>query len=152
MLSWKYNPENYNADGNSYQLVPPGQYRVRIEDAEETISKASGKDMIKLTLKVSGYEGHIWYYQVLDGSTAEKRRNTDNRLGQIFDSFNIPQGDMNLENWKGKVGAANIKNELDNKETMRAVISWFIQRSKQDELPAWQEHPYSEPQPFDVPF
>ena len=138
MIDWKYNPENYNANG--YELIPPGKYRVRIEEAEETTSKASGKPMIKLTLKVSGYEGNLWYYQVLDGSTPEKRANTDNRLGQIFDSFGIQQGDFNLVHWKGRVGAANIKNELDNRETMRALISWFIQREKQDDLPAWQEH------------
>ena len=137
MVNWKFNPENYNAE--SYQLVPPGKYRVRIEDAEEQVSK-SGKDMVRLTLKVSGYNSRIWYYLVFDGTTAEARARTDDKLGQIFNSFELQPGDLNLEHWKGKVGAATIKNELDNKETMRAVVSWFIRRDKQEELPAWQEH------------
>ena len=138
MLNWKYNPSNYNAEG--YQLVPPGQYRVRIEDAEETESK-TGKPMVKLTLKVSGYNGHIWNYVVLDSTSPEAVARTDDRLGRIYDSFRIPIGSMNLEDWKGKVGAAEIKNEPDNKGTQRAVVSWFIRRNEQEILPAWQEHP-----------
>ena len=137
MIEWRFNPENYNPNG--YELVPPGDYRVRIENAEEQTSK-TGKPMIKMTLKVSGYEGNLWNYMVFDNSTPETHRRTDNNLGRIFDSFGIPQGDMNLENWKGKIGAATIKNEPDNKGTMRAVVSWFIQREKQDSLPMWQEH------------
>ena len=137
MIEWRFNPENYNPNG--YELVPPGDYRVRIENAEEQTSK-TGKPMIKMTLKVSGYEGNLWNYMVFDNSTPETHRRTDNNLGRIFDSFGIAQGDMNLENWKGKIGAATIKNEPDNKGTMRAVVSWFIQREKQDSLPMWQEH------------
>ena len=138
MLNWRYNPENYNAEG--YQLVPPGQYRVRIEDAEETTSK-TGKPMVKLTLKVSGYNGNIWKYVVLDSTNPEAVAQTDNRLGRIYDSFKIPVGSMNLEEWKGKVGAAEIKNEPDDKGVQRARVNWFMRRNEQDSLPAWQEHP-----------
>ena len=144
MLNWKFNPENYNAEG--YQLVPPGQYRVRIEDAEETESK-TGKPMVKLKLKVSGYNGYIWNNIVLDSTSPEAIARTDNRLGRIYDSFQIPQGSMNLQEWKGKVGAANIKNEPDNKGVQRAVVNWFMRRNEQDELPLWQEHPSAKVNP-----
>ena len=154
MIEWKFNPENYNAEG--YQLVPPGQYRVRIEDAEEKVSK-TGKPMIKLTLKASGYNSRLWYYMVFDSTSSEAVARTDDNLGRIYDSFNIPQGNLNLYDWKGKVGAAEIANEPDNKEVMRARISWFLRRKEQEDLPAWQEHPVKfAPQPFDpnadVPF
>ena len=138
MLNWHFNPENYNAEG--YQLIPPGQYRVRIEDAEETQSK-TGKPMIKMTLKVNGYNSKLWNYVVLDNTSTEAIARTDNSLGRIYDSFNISQGSMNLQEWKGKVGAAEIKNELDNKQTMRASVKYFIRRKEQDTLPAWQENP-----------
>lgn len=143
MLNWKYNPENYNTEN---QLVLPGQYRVRIESAEEQTSK-TGKPMIKLTLKVSGTNSRIWYYMVFDDSTPEARQWTDSRLGRIYDSFNITPGNLNLYDWKGKVGAAEIKNEPDNQGTMRAAIKHFIQRNKQDILPAWQEHPTAKVNP-----
>ena len=161
MIDWKYNPENYNAEGN--QLVPPGQYRVRIEEADERVSR-TGKDMIRLRLKVSGYNGSVWHYLVFDKSSPEAVARTDDNLGRIFDSFKIQQGDLNLQKWKGKVGAAQIKNELDNKENMRAVVQFFIRLKDQDELPAWQEHPAPKatqpasfnPQPLkadeDIPF
>lgn len=144
MLNWKYNPANYNAGG--YQLVPPGQYRVRIEDAEETESK-TGKPMVKMKLKVSGYNGYIWKYVVLDSTSPEAIARTDDYLGRIFDSFNIPVGSMNLEDWKGKVGAAEIKNEPNDKGTQRAEVNWFIRRNEQRELPAWQEHPVAKVNP-----
>ena len=138
MLNWHYNPANYNAEG--YQLIPPGTYRVRIEDAEEKESK-TGKQMVKMTLKVSGYNTKIWNYVVLDDTSPEAIARTDNSLGRIWDSFNIPEGNLNLQDWKGKVGAVEIKNELDNKQVMRASVRWFIRRKEQDSLPAWQEHP-----------
>ena len=144
MLNWRFNPANYNAEG--YQLVPPGQYRVRIEDAEETESK-SGKPMVKLTLKVSGYNSRIWNYLVLDSTSPEAVARTDDKLGRIYDSFNIPMGSMNLQEWKGKVGAAEIKNEPDNKGVQRAVVNWYIRRNEQDNLPAWQEHPVAKINP-----
>ena len=140
MTNWKYNPEDYG----KIKPIPPGIYRVRIEEAEETTSKNTGKDMFKLTIKVSGYNNKIFHYLVLDDSSLETIERTNNNLGRIYDSFNIPQGSMNLQEWIGKVGAANIKNETDQQGTLRASIGYFIQRKRQDELPAWQEHPNAE--------
>ena len=139
MIDWEYNPDDYT--GNTYQLIPPGDYRVRIEDAVEGESKSSGKPMITLTLKVSGYNSKLWHYIVVDGSTSEAKARTNNNFGQIFDSFAIPIGNFNISSWIGKVGAARIKHRPDNREVgkMQASISFFITRSKQDELPAWQE-------------
>ena len=136
MIDWKFNPNNYN----EYMfLIPPGNYRIRIEKAEEAVSKTSAKQMIKLTLKVSGQISTIYHYVVLDNSDLEARARTDQKLGQIFDSFAITPGDFNFVNWEGKVGAANVRNKPDNKGEMRAEIAWFIKRSKQEDLPAWQE-------------
>ncbi len=134
MISWDYNPENYGKQ----RLIPAGKYKARIEEATEKQSK-SGKQMIELVLKVSGENSKIWYYLVFDASDAEKKEITDNKLGSIWDSFDIPVGDFNLENWKGKVGAVVIKNKPDQNEEMRAEVSYFIKREKQKDLPPWQE-------------
>ena len=150
MITWKFNPEDYNPD--RFELVPPGDYRVRIEDAEETSSK-SGYPMINLTLKVSGHNGKVWHYMVFMSDSEQHARMTNDNLGRIFDSFGLALGDLNLEHWKGKVGAAEIKNEPDNKNNLRAVVSYFIQRVKQDELPAWQEHSVAKIEPENpIPF
>ena len=137
MIEWKFNPEDYNPD--RFELVPPGDYRVRIENAEEQTSK-SGYPMVKMTLKVSGYNGSIWHYMVFMNDSPERIRMTNDNLGRIFNSFGIEPGDLNVERWKGKVGAAHVKNEPDNKGNMRASVSYFIQREKQESLPMWQEH------------
>lgn len=133
MVSWKYNPEDYGR----IKPIEPGQYRVRIEKAEDTVSKNTGKDMIKLTLKVSGYNQFIWHYIVFDPNNVER---TNNNLGRIFDSFEIEPGNLNVLAWQGKVGAADIKNEVDNRGEMRSAINFFLRRKDQAGLPPWQEH------------
>lgn len=143
MTDWKYNPEEY--DPNGFTLIPPGDYRVRIEDCEEKLTQ-TGKDMYKLTLAVSGYNSRVWFYLVFDSTTEEARKYTNQRLGSVYDSFNIPKGNLNVSDWKGKVGGARIKNRLYNDE-MRAEVSYFLTRKKVDALPAWQESkPSAKPQ------
>lgn len=138
MIEWKFNPSNYKAEG--YQLIPAGKYRVRIENAEEKTS-STGKPMIKLTLKVNGYNSKVWHYVVFDSTSEEAKARTDDRLGRIFDSFEIEQGNLNLEDWKGKSGGALIKNEPDNKGVMRAVVSYFLKQGDQILLPMWEDQP-----------
>ena len=134
---WKFNPADYNAEG--FPLVPPGQYRVRIEKAEEKVS-STGKDMIVLTLKVSGYNGNVWHNMVFDSSSAQSIARTNDNLGRIYDSFGIPAGNLNLPDWEGEVGGAQIKNDSYNGK-MRASVAYFLRRKEQDELPMWQEKP-----------
>ena len=132
-MNWKYNPEDYG----KIKPIEPGRYRVRIERAEETVSKNTGKEMIKLTLKVSGYNQLVWNYTVLDSENIER---TNNNLGRIFDSFNIEPGNMNIAAWQGKVGAAEIDNRVDNQGNMQSNIKFFLRRNEQNALPPWQEH------------
>ena len=143
MINWTYNPEDYG----KIKPITPGQYRVRIESAEEAVSKNSGLDMIKLTLKVSGHNQKVFYYVVFPSANEdgimnpEEVERTNNKLGAIFDSFGLTPGDLNLLNWNGKVGAAEIVNKPDKQGNMRSEPSFFIKRDKQGFLPAWQENP-----------
>ena len=136
MANWKYNPENYNESG--FGLIPEGSYRVRIESALEKESR-TGKDMVELTLAVSGYSTKIWYYLVFDNSNERMIQMTDQRLGSIYDSFGITPGDFDFDNWEGKTGGARIRQRADNNGTMRSEISYFMTRKKVDDLPAWIE-------------
>ena len=136
MINWTYNAADFNPE--RFKLIPPGKYRVRIENAEEAMS-STGKQMVKLTLKVSGYNSTVWHYVVFDMTTPEGITRTNNRLGWIYDSFNIQPGNLDVNTWKGKAGAAEIINEPDNKGKQRAVVQNFILRKEQAELPAWQD-------------
>jgi hypothetical protein len=125
---------NYNEDrfdpNAGFDVPPPGKYRVRIEEAEETTSKA-GAGMIKLSLKVSGHPGTVFHY-IVDNEYAQRN------LDKLFDSFGITPGDFNYLNWRGKVGAAQLKAEQYNGND-QARVSYFILRSRQGNLPAWVE-------------
>ena len=136
MLWDKYNPDDFRDD--DFPLIPEGNYRVRIENAEEATSHA-GNNMIKLTLAVSGYNTKIWYYLVLNGNTPEDTLKTNRRLNSIFSSFDIVKGNMHLSDWRGCVGGAKIIHEEDNFGKEQAKIQYFLYRNAVNKLPAWQE-------------
>ena len=131
MLEWQFNAADYQRE----KAITPGKYRVKIESAEEQTAK-SGKDMIKLTLNISGISQKLYYYLVF---LPEKPEITNNNLGRIFDSFGIEAGNLNVLEWKGKLGAAELENELDNSGDMRPKVKYFLKRKEQENLPAWQE-------------
>ena len=131
-LSWNFNKDDYQE--NDFGCIPAGDYRVRIANAEETKSK-NGNDMVKLTLDVSGHSSSLWYYLVF---MPDNPSMTNQKLGQLFESFGITPGDMNTANWVGKVGAARVKNEAYNGE-QTAKVSFFLSKKKQESLDEWKE-------------
>ena len=132
MVNWNFNAADY--EETSFRPIPVGDYRVRIQSAEEQTSN-SGKQMIKLVLEVSGYNSTIWHYVVF---LPDNQKLTNQRLGELWNSFGIQQGNFNLNSWVGKVGAAKVKHEDYNGEPS-AKIAYFINKDRQDKLPAWKE-------------
>lgn len=142
MPNWNYDASDYNPEGH-FTPIPPGDYRVRIEEAEETMSQA-GNEMIKLTLSVSGRNNKLWYYLVFpnpsDANFAQRKVWTNQSLGEIWESFNLKVGDLNVLNWRGKVGAARVKQTMDKQSgEMRNQVSYFLTRRKQEGLAPWVE-------------
>lgn len=121
---------NYQREESTFEEIPVGEHRVRIADAEKAISK-NGNDMLVLTLDVSGYRSRLWHYVVFMPDHPEI---TNRKLTEIFDSFGIADGDFNLANWKGKVGACMTK-----QDDFGTKVRYFISRNKQDKLPPWKE-------------
>ena len=132
MVNWNFNAADY--EEQSFKPIPIGDHRVRIASAEEQTSN-SGRQMIKLVLDVSGYSSTIWHFIVF---MPENQKLTNQKLGELWNSFGIQQGNFNLNNWVGKVGAAKVKHETYNNEPS-AKIAYFINKDRQNKLPAWQE-------------
>ena len=132
MVNWNFNSADY--EEQSFKPIPIGDHRVRIASAEEQTS-SSGRQMIKLVLDVSGYSSTIWHFLVF---MPENQKLTNQKLGEFWNSFGIPQGNFNLNSWVGKVGAAKVKHEEYNGET-NAKIAYFINKNKQENLPAWRD-------------
>ena len=131
-IQWQFTSEDY--EEKSFQMIPVGDYRVRIAEAEEKVS-ANGNQMIVLTLDVSGYSSKIFHNLVL---LKDNPKLVNQKLGELWNSFGIQQGNFNLQSWVGKVGAAKVKHEEWNSE-MRAKVAYFINRERQDKLPEWKE-------------
>lgn len=131
-IQWNFDNSQYQE--HTFKPVPVGEHRVRIASAEEATSQA-GNQMIKLTLDVSGYNSRIWHNVMF---LADKQELTNQKLGELFNSFGIQPGNFNLPTWIGKVGAAKVKHETYNGE-VSPKVNYFIGKDRQDKLPAWVE-------------
>lgn len=131
-INWNFNKEEY-AEKN-FQPIPVGNYRCRIATAEEKKSK-NNNDMIELKLDISGYNSKVFYYLVF---MPDNTSITNQKLGEFWESFKIPQGDLNCKSWIGKVGGCKIKHEDFNGE-VTAKISYLLNQKGQEKLPAWKE-------------
>lgn len=129
-MAWEFKREE-----QKFEVLPEGQYRIRIKSADKAVSK-SGNDMLVLQFEVSGSKTILYHYIVFMNDRPEI---TNRMLTQFFDSFkDIAEGDFNMQNWIGKVGACKVKHEEYN-GNQQAKISYFIHKDKQDDLPAWIE-------------
>lgn len=132
-MAWTFNANDY--EERSFPLIPEGDHRLRIHDAELGTSKSSGKDMLTITFDVSGYNSSVWYYIVLD---PDKVKQTNQKLGEFFAAFDIKQYDVTkCSEWVGKTGGARLKHEEFNGNT-NAKIHFLLKREKLDALPPWK--------------
>jgi hypothetical protein len=130
-INWNFNKDVEKA---TFTAIPVGNYRCRIESAEEKTSK-SGNEMIEITLAVSGQKSKLWYYLVFMPAHKDI---TDRNLASIYSSFDIPDGSLNPAEWVGRVGGVKIKHEMRDGEPS-AKVHYFLDKSKQVSLPAWVE-------------
>lgn len=128
-MAWQFKREE-----QKFEVLPEGRYRIRVKDAEKAVSK-NGNDMLVLQFDVSGHTQILFHYIVFLDDRPEI---TNRNLTQFFDSFaGIPEGDFNLKNWIGQVGACTVKHEEYQGEP-RPRIGYFIPKEKQESLPPWQ--------------
>lgn len=142
-MNWNFNANDYDPNKTAYELIPIGDYRCRIKGVEEKqTSKEPKRDMIVLELEFAGYATTLKHYVVLDGTSEDAIKRTNQTLGVIFDTFGITQGNMNTQSWIGKAGGARIKHEPytgnDGKQHTSAKVAYFLRQDKLAELPPWQ--------------
>ena len=129
MASWIFNSNDY--EEKSFQIVPVGDHRVRIEDVTERTFN-SGNEGYEITLTVSGHSSRLWYYLVLDRNDAKR---TNQRIGEFFNSFGITDTHLGSgKQWIGKVGAVRVKHE-EYGGSMSAKVAFVISRKNQEKLP-----------------
>lgn len=129
-MSWDFKREE-----QKFPVLPVGKYRIRIKSAETAMSQ-KGNDMLSLQFEVSGSNSILYHYITF---LNDKPEITNRMLTQFFDSFkDIEDGDFNMANWIGKVGACVVKHD-DYNGNPTAKISYFIHASKQGDLPPWRE-------------
>ena len=133
-MDWKFERVE-----QKFEQIKVGDHRVRIKEVSKQISQ-SGRDMIKLVFDVSGTNLLLYNYIVFMDDRPEI---TNRKLTQLFDSFDIEDGNFNLNSWVGKVGAVNVKHD----EEERAVVNYYINKNRQQNLPPWVEGNTETPTP-----
>lgn len=131
-MAWNYSEKEYK---DSKVTIPAGDHRVRMASVTPKISKTSGNPMYEIKFDVSNFQFKIFYYLVF---SADNSQRVNGSLGSIRDSFGVTPSvdpEQTPPGWTGAVGAARVK--LD--EEGKPKISFFIEKSKQDKLPAWVE-------------
>lgn len=142
-MAWSYQREE-----REFEQIPEGRYRIRIKSADKAISK-SGNDMLVLQFEVSGQNQILYHYIVFLDDRPEI---TNRMLTQFFDSFaGIAEGDFNMGNWIGKVGACQVKHDDSYDGKPRAKIQYFLNASQAKELPMWVEPSNSQGAPKPQP-
>ena len=126
---------SYKREERQFPVVPEGDHRIRIKSADKAVSK-KGNDMLTLQFTVSGSGLTLFHYITFMDDRPEM---TNRMLTQFFDAFpDIEDGDFNMQNWIGKVGACHVKHDEYN-GSPSAKVSYFLNKKRADELPPWQE-------------
>lgn len=129
-----FNPDEY--EERSFEPLPAGKYRVRIDNVEPKQSK-NGNMYFAFELAVSGDNRKIWHNLVL---TSDKKV-TNDKLGAFFKAFGIT--DYNLNNWAqwaGRVGGAKTKiRPAEGQYEAKAEIHYFLPPEETEKLGPWKE-------------
>jgi hypothetical protein len=138
-INWNFNKD---VEKPTFKAIPVGNYRCRIESAEEKQSKA-GNDMIEMKLSISGQKSSLWFYLVffsdgLDRAGNPLRNITDRNLASVYECFGIVEGSLNPAEWIGKVGGVKVKHEMKDGDP-QARVHYFLNKAQQVGLPAWVE-------------
>ena len=138
-INWNYDK---NTEKATFKPIPVGNYRCRIEEANEKVSQ-NNNDMIELVLSVSGHKGKLWFYIVFMPEGNDKNGNplrniTDRNLSAVYECFGITEGDLNCAGWVGKVGGVKVKHEMVDGEP-KAKVHYLLNKAQQVALPAWEE-------------
>lgn len=116
-------------------LIPEGPHRIRINKVEKKVS-AKGHQMLSFVFDVSGTNLKLFYNLVF---LKEHPEITNRNLTSFFDSFlMIPEGDFNIQNWVGKIGACNVRHEEYRGDKV-ARVNYFIKAQVAETLPPWKE-------------
>jgi hypothetical protein len=119
MSDWDYTREESNR-------LSPGDYRVQVVSAETAVSK-SGNNMVVLGIRPNGSNITINHYMV-------RNEYWNRNLTRFYDSFNVPEGNLNFMEWINAVGAARLKED----ENGYLKVAWFIDKKRAEKLPPWQ--------------
>lgn len=152
MIDWTYDSSAYSKQ--DFIPIPEGAYRVRITKAEEKTS-SKGFQMIALTLEVNGYKKKsVLDWVVFNNSDEDARQKTNQKVGRIFDSFQIKEGDLNPADWEGKDGGAYIvvrDEEYQGQKRKQNRVANYLIREKVETLPFWEGIVSDEGVNFDDP-
>lgn len=132
------------------EVIPNGEYELRIVSGEPYVSKNSGKNFCRLLFEVPSEPDADLIFMYLglpdpEDSTRDRNRKLT-RISEFLKCFHLSQESESNE-WIGKTGWAMIKQEPDQNGEIRNVIARFM--ASGDGIPSKSSSPASSD---DIPF
>jgi hypothetical protein len=118
----KFTPKS-EAELKAEKVVPKGEYDVEIIGCEEAVSKKSGLDMLKLTLKVHGPEKVVLANDYIVCNQQDKLHNLCSSIG-IVDKY--AKGEVGPNELAGKWAYAKVDVESNDTFGDKNVIKKYV--------------------------
>lgn len=119
ITNWQYDETDYKNHKYDNLLIPEGDHRVRIENAEPKVFK-NGNEGFEIELSVEGFSSKLWYCMSFD---VNDRQKTNQRIGAFFDSFGITNHNLaTYPQWAGAYGMVHVKHNNWQGNTYANVV------------------------------
>lgn len=130
ITNWQYDEADYKNHKYDNLLIPEGDHRVRIENAEPKVFK-NGNEGFEIELSVEGFSSKLWYCMSFD---VNDRQKTNQRIGAFFDSFGITNHNLaTYPQWVGAYGMVHVKHNNWQGNTYANVV-YCINKATQMKL------------------
>lgn len=118
-----------------FSLLEEGDYKVRVENAENEVASSSGNDMIKLTLAVDGRSNKLFERLVFTEPAFWKIDQV--RAGLGFDVQEGEEIDVEANDFIGEEGWVHVEHEDYQGKPVARITYWIINPG---DIKALEEH------------
>lgn len=119
IINWNYDEAQYKEHQYDFALIPEGDHRVCIVQAEPKVFK-NGNEGFEIELEVEGFNSKLWYCMSFDHNDPQK---TNQRIGTFFNSFGITNHDLSAyRQWTGARGMVHVKHNIWEGNTYANVV------------------------------
>ena len=135
-MKWQYSTPTFST-------IPQGNYRARISSVTWDITRETNKQMLVITLKISGQKSTLKHYIVFSDATPNEVNRTNWSIKRFCDAFaldpaTISSDNYDLNKWIGSEGGVTIEHR-SYKDYKWPFVKTFLTRKQLEFLPPYYD-------------